>query len=195
MNKARFFLASHMGAPAQALTSEAMDELSIEIRKRLLAATAWQEALSEYAKATRLAVALVDSEGQLIGELFNPQPLWVLLTKSARPAGPCPFSVSAPSSFCKCVSDTLTGGKPVIAKDPSGLVHFSVPLILNRQRVGAVVAGQALISTQKLSNWKNWQNDCALIRPRFGSSPERRRPSGPLRCKFTLTCWRHFLTP
>ena len=67
-----------MGAPAQALTSEAMDELSIEIRKRLLAATAWQEALSEYAKATRLAVALVDSEGQLIGELFNPQPLWVV---------------------------------------------------------------------------------------------------------------------
>src|SRR5207248_11659110 len=47
-----FFWASHMGAPAQALTSDAMDELSIEIRKRLLAATAWQEALSEYAKAT-----------------------------------------------------------------------------------------------------------------------------------------------
>ena len=127
----------------QTLTSEAMDELSIEIRNRLLAPTAWHEALSEYAKATRLAVALVDSEGQLIGELFNPQPLWVLLMKSARPAGPCPFSVSAPSSFCKCVSDTLTGGKPVIAKDPSGLVHFSVPLILNRRRVGAVVAGQA----------------------------------------------------
>jgi len=67
--KARLFLGKP--APAKALTSEAMDELSIEIRKRLLAATAWQEALSEYAKATRLAVALVDSEGQLIGELFN----------------------------------------------------------------------------------------------------------------------------
>jgi len=58
--KARLFLGKP--APAKALTSEAMDELSIEIRKRLLAATAWQEALSEYAKATRLAVALVDSE-------------------------------------------------------------------------------------------------------------------------------------
>ncbi len=122
-------------------SAEITRELSVEIHTRLLASAIWAEPLTKYASATHLAVALVNPDGELIGSVFNAQPLWALLAKCADPSGRCPFSISTGSS-CTCTGDTLSSGKPIIVRDDCGLVHFSVPLILNGYRLGAVIAGQ-----------------------------------------------------
>src|SRR6266849_8494787 len=61
-------------------------ELQPAIRADLLDPVNWQEGLATFARATNLAVALVDAEGRLLGECLNPQPPWRLLhAKAAAP--------------------------------------------------------------------------------------------------------------
>jgi signal transduction histidine kinase len=89
-----------------------------------------------------LAVALVDADGRPLGLCLNPQPLWSLL-RAGRPAGAgeCPFAL-APLKPCTCVADALHKGGVVRARDRTGLVHFTVPLLLGGHKLGALVAGQ-----------------------------------------------------
>ena len=115
----------------------------------------WQEGLATFARATNLAVALADAAGRLIGSTINSRPTWSFLhAKSPRPLVPklqfgnerprgvgCPFSL-APLSPCNCVADALARGGFVVARDPTGLVHFAVPLVLGGHPLGALVAGQ-----------------------------------------------------
>jgi len=64
-------------------SAEITGELSVEIHNRLLASAIWAEPLTKYTSATHLAVALVNPDGELIGSVFNAQPLW-LYWQSAR---------------------------------------------------------------------------------------------------------------
>jgi hypothetical protein len=58
----------------------------------LLDPSAWHERLAPYARATQLAVALVDRDGRLLGACLNPRPTWRLLHAQIPPdAGACPF--------------------------------------------------------------------------------------------------------
>ena len=117
-------------------------ELQPAIRADLLDPANWQEALETFARATNLAVALVDAEGRLLGEYLNHRPTWRLLhTKKAAAIGRCPFSL-APLKPCTCVADALATGGFVAARDQTGLVHFAVPLQLGDHPLGALVAGQ-----------------------------------------------------
>jgi ligand-binding sensor protein len=127
--------------------------LSPTLRAELLDPAAWQEGLERYALAMRLAVALVDAEGHLLGECLNPQPLWSLLHAQPVPAQEsevsspepgavaCPFAVASLEQ-CTCVADTLRSGTVIRKQDRTGLVHFAVPLMLGEQNLGALVAGQ-----------------------------------------------------
>ena len=117
----------------------------------LLDPTLWRESLHTYARATNLAVALSDTRGHLIGECLNPQPTWHCLQAAAAVAPPvpsrdargvrCPFALR-PRQPCPCIADALAQGRVAFARDPTRLVHFAVPLILDGQRLGAVLAGQ-----------------------------------------------------
>src|SRR5205823_5508222 len=99
---------------------------------------------------TNLAIALADTAGGLVGEIINPRPTWSLLY--AEPSPPegaagregCPFS-PAPlphDPACHCAADALARGGVVVTRDRTGLVHFAVPLVLDEQPLGALVAGQ-----------------------------------------------------
>jgi signal transduction histidine kinase/ActR/RegA family two-component response regulator len=117
-------------------------ELPPALRQHLLDPAAWQEGLERYARATNLAVALVDTDGGLLGPCINPRPTWRLL-RARRPtaAGSCPFclmTLQPPS----CVADALTKGGFHVTRDRTGLVHVTVPLVLGEHALGALVAGQ-----------------------------------------------------
>ncbi|HEV3258225.1 MAG TPA: PocR ligand-binding domain-containing protein, partial [Gemmataceae bacterium] len=117
-------------------------EVSPALWGELLDPAAWQEGLEKYALAMHLAVALVDADGRLLGPCLNPRPLWELLrARQPAGAGECPFAL-APVRPCTCVADALKKRAVVQAQDGSGLAHFAVPLVLGKQRLGALVAGQ-----------------------------------------------------
>jgi signal transduction histidine kinase/FixJ family two-component response regulator len=117
-------------------------ELRPAVRADLLDQVNWRDGLETFARATNLAVALVDADGRLLGEYSNPRPTWRLLhEKNSAAVERCPFSL-APLKPCTCVADALAGGGFAVARDPTGLVHFAVPLQLGEHRLGALVAGQ-----------------------------------------------------
>ena len=126
-------------------------ELPLALRADLLDPALWQDGLAKYARATNLAVAVADAAGCLIGETINPRPTWSLLHAKTPPISPpsegaagevrCPFSL-APLKPCNCVADALARGGFVVARDRTGLVHFTVPLVLGGHPLGALVAGQ-----------------------------------------------------
>ena len=64
-------------------------DLSPEWRGELLDPEGWGQVLETFAGTMRLAVALTDPEGRLLGKCHNPQPIWRL----ARGARPKPWGV------------------------------------------------------------------------------------------------------
>jgi signal transduction histidine kinase len=117
-------------------------EWSPALRSHVLDPEAWQEGLERYARATQLAVALVDAEGCLLGPCINPRPTWSLL-RAQRPPGAdaCPFCLM-PSEPRRCIAEALTAGDIRVTRDGTGLVHVTVPLVLGQHALGALVAGQ-----------------------------------------------------
>jgi signal transduction histidine kinase len=112
------------------------------MRDALFDPESWRESLEAYAHATNLAVALVDVEGHLLGPCCNPQPTWSRLHAAQEAAGAgCPFAL-LPRQPCTCVRDALARRELVLVRDRSGLVHFAVPLVLDDQPLGALLAGQ-----------------------------------------------------
>jgi PAS domain S-box-containing protein len=117
-------------------------EVSSALRADLLDFKAWSEILTTYGRTMRVAVALTDSQGQLLGKCHNPQPVWQLLhdSEGGRDSG-CPFCITTHSP-CTAVADALQTGGAVMVRDQVGLTHVSVPLLLGKLRFGAIVAGQ-----------------------------------------------------
>ena len=116
--------------------------LSAEERAELLAVDAWGPMLETYGRAMKVAVALTDVEGSLLGECHNAQPIWTFVQSATavKRAG-CPFCL-APSSPCTAVVEALRTGHPTIVRDQAGLTHVAVPLSLGNDRLGAIIAGQ-----------------------------------------------------
>jgi signal transduction histidine kinase len=110
----------------------------------LLEPAVWREGSEKYARATNLAVALVDADGHLLGQCINPRPTWSLL-RAGRPtdADVGPFCLM-PSPFRRCVADALTKNGFRTTRDRTGLVHVTVPLVLGDHVFGALVVGQVI---------------------------------------------------
>ena len=126
----------------EAAAQPAWTELLPAIRDALFDPESWYESLETYAHTTHLAVALVDAAGHLIGKCINPQPTWSRLhAHQAAADGGCPFAL-APLKPCTCIADALATRTLVLTHDRTGLVHFTVPLVLGDQPVGALLAGQ-----------------------------------------------------
>jgi PAS domain S-box-containing protein len=117
-------------------------ELSATMRGALLDVDAWGEILKMYGRTMRVAVALTDSDGLLLGKCHNPQPLWTLVREATSDWGAvCPFCITKRLP-CAAVADALRTGAVVVAHDQAGLTHVAVPLTLGKQTLGAIIAGQ-----------------------------------------------------
>ena len=116
-------------------------ELSPELRAELLDPEAWGAVLEEYAHTVKLAVALTDVEGHLIGVCHNPQPVWSLARDAKPDWGPgCPFCL--PPSRCTALADAFRTARPALVHEPAGFAHVAIPLSLGDHNLGALIAGQ-----------------------------------------------------
>jgi PAS domain S-box-containing protein len=117
-------------------------DVSATLRAELLDFNAWSEILTTYGRTMRVAVALTDSQGQVLGKCHNAQPVWRLVRDAARGWGSgCPFCITTHVP-CSAVADALQTGGVVMVRDQAGLTHVAVPLLLGKLRFGAVIAGQ-----------------------------------------------------
>ena len=142
MGPSRQFVKGPANQPVPADLELSSPELSDEWRAELLNPRVWVEILKAYATTTKLAVALTDAQGHLLGECLNPQPVWSVVQQSPRESeSGCPFCL-APPAPCSAVVDALRTGTVVITQDGAGLAHVAVPLSLGGRRWGALIAGQ-----------------------------------------------------
>jgi PAS domain S-box-containing protein len=119
-----------------------MVELSPSLLAELLDFEAWGGILTTYGRTMGVAVALTDAQGCLLGEPQNAQPVWKLIHDAAGGwTGRCPFCVTSHAP-CTAVAEALHSGGAVMARDQAGLTHVAVPLLLGRQPLGAIIAGQ-----------------------------------------------------
>jgi PAS domain S-box-containing protein len=117
-------------------------ELSPRLRADLLDLDAWGEILQTYGRTMRVAVALTDSEGHLLGECHNAQPAWSLVHDASHGwCARCPFCITT-NLPCTAVAEALQTGGTVMVHDQAGLTHVAVPLLLGKQHLGAIIAGQ-----------------------------------------------------
>jgi PAS domain S-box-containing protein len=116
-------------------------DLSPSLRAGLLDFDAWGEILAVYGRSMKVAVALTDSQGQILGACHNAQPVWKLIHDAAPGLGArCPFCIT--TLPCTAVATALQRGGAVMVSDLAGLTHVAVPLLLGGEHLGAIVAGQ-----------------------------------------------------
>jgi PAS domain S-box-containing protein len=131
--------------PSQQMNLAAVNgegEFSAKMRVDLLDFDAWGEVLKMYGRTMRVAVALTDTKGLLLGKCHNPQPVWTLVHDAASDWGAgCPFCITKRLP-CAAVADALRTGKVVVVHDQAGLTHVAVPLTLGKETLGAIIAGQ-----------------------------------------------------
>jgi PAS domain S-box-containing protein len=117
-------------------------ELSPTLRDRLLDLDAWDDILATYGRTMKVAVALTDIRGHLLGNCQNAQPVWKMFQDVVSNWGDrCPFCITTHLS-CTAVEEALQAGGVVMVRDQAGLTHVAVPLLLGKQYLGAIIAGQ-----------------------------------------------------
>lgn len=131
------------GGPSQA-DDPGTIELTPELCAELLDPKGWGKILELYAGTMKLAVALIDSAGKLVGKCHNPQPIWSL-AREVRPdrAGSCLFCLET-SPHCSAAADALRTASPTLVHDLAGFAHVALPFSLGGQHVGTLLAGQVL---------------------------------------------------
>ena len=115
--------------------------VSAAVRAELLDPIVWHEALQGFARATKLAVLMVDANGVSIGSCINPHRLWQIVTAGAPLSAACPFCVH-PASDCHALAEARRSGMMTFARDRSGLAHVVVPIRLGGHCLAFLVAGQ-----------------------------------------------------
>ena len=117
----------------------------------LLDPESWGEILNTFGRTMKLAVALADDKGNLIGPIHNQQPVWSLArsgahsgTSDAPPQQTSPVCLFCllPPSPCSALEAALTTSQTIYTSDQSGLTHATIPLFLGHRRLGVLVAGQ-----------------------------------------------------
>jgi len=109
-------------------------------RAELLDPDSWGEILNTYGRTMRVAVALTDLRGNLLGPCHNPQPVWSL-AGSGEGSRECAFCLP-PGIPHNCAAGAFEAGETAYSHDRAGLTHASIPLLLGNQRLGVLMAGQ-----------------------------------------------------
>jgi hypothetical protein len=87
--------------------------VSPAVRAELLDPAVWRDALVGYARATKLAVLMIDANGTPIGSCINPHRLWDVIIAAKASTTACPFCVH-PGSTCQALSDARRSGAIVL---------------------------------------------------------------------------------
>jgi PAS domain S-box-containing protein len=117
-------------------------DLSPELRADLFDLDAWGGILATYGRTMKVAVALTDAQGHVLGKCHNTQPVWTLIHDATFDWGTgCPFCITNRLP-CTAVAQALQKREAVIVHDQAGLAHVAVPLLLGKQHLGAIIAGQ-----------------------------------------------------
>ncbi len=108
----------------------------------LLNSEGWAAVLETFARCVDVAVALVDHDGDLVGEVHNPKPIWKLV-RAARPDwGPgCPFCLDE-AGHCTAAAEAEKMRTMVLVHGAGGYAHTAVPLFLHNRHLGTLLAGQ-----------------------------------------------------
>lgn len=117
------------------------DAVSPAVRAELLDPAVWQDALEGFARATKLAVLMVDPNGIPIGSCINPHRLWQAVIAGGGPATACPFCVH-PESNCQALAEARRSAAITFARGRAGLAHLVVPVRLGRHALAFLLAGQ-----------------------------------------------------
>ena len=116
--------------------------VSPAVRAELLNPAVWQDTLEGFARATKLAVLMVDQNGRPIGSCINPHRLWQTVTAGAQVAVPaCPFCLH-PESNCQALADARRSAAVTFARGRAGLAHVVVPVRLGAHSLAFLLAGQ-----------------------------------------------------
>jgi signal transduction histidine kinase/CheY-like chemotaxis protein len=112
------------------------------VRDELLEPASWQELLQGYARATKLAVMMVDTTGAPLGRCISPHQIWEFMTDygSSR-TSPCPFCLH-PEPGCQAVAEAGRAQKVAFARDRAGFVHIAVPVTVAGRVIAFILAGQ-----------------------------------------------------
>ncbi|MEO8098269.1 MAG: histidine kinase dimerization/phosphoacceptor domain -containing protein [Acidobacteriota bacterium] len=137
----------------------------------------WRSTLESYAGTVKLAVALTDAEGRVLGDCYNPRPIWQM-ARSASPWGSeCAFCL-VPSKPCTAVRDAIRTGQPAFTLDRAGLAHIAVPLALGGQTLGAVIAGQVFRHYPEPTSLRIVAREMGVPPQRFWNQAVREPPVG-----------------
>ena len=117
------------------------DVVSAAVRAELLDPAVWQDALEGFARATKLAVLMVDPNGIPIGSCINPHRLWQAVIAGSRSATACPFCVH-PESNCQALAEARRSAAITFARGRAGLAHVVVPVLLRGHPLAFLLAGQ-----------------------------------------------------
>jgi PAS domain S-box-containing protein len=135
---------SAMEAPQSAGAAAGITLTDAELarwRAELLDPDKWAEILARFALTMKLAVALTDVDGNVLGDCHNPQPLWILVRSSAAGGFGCPFCLASEGP-CNAVAAALAENKITFTRDRAGLTHMTIPLTLGNRHLGSLIAGQ-----------------------------------------------------
>jgi len=108
----------------------------------LLNPEGWAAVLGTYARCVDMAVALIDHNGVLVGEVHNPKPIWKLV-RAARLewGGGCLFCLDA-GGHCTAAADAEHTRSLVSVRGLGGYAHTAVPIFLHNRHLGTLLAGQ-----------------------------------------------------
>ena len=134
-----------MNLRAFSRTPDAERGLSAAVRAELLDQGSWRNVLEGYARATKLAVMMVDVSGTALGPCVGPRQIWQLVTECASSTDRCPFCLH-PESNCQALDDARRTGQIAFARDRAGLAHSVVPVRLAGQPIAFLLAGQVFDS-------------------------------------------------
>jgi PAS domain S-box-containing protein len=150
-------------------------ELSPRLRAELLDLDAWAEILTAYGRTMRVAVALTDADGHVLGKCHNPQPVWTLVHQDAHDWTGCPFCISK-GVPCTAVAEALRAGGVVRVRDQAGLTHVAVPLLLGKQQLGAIIAGQVFDRYPDQLPLRRVAKEFGVSAPQLWDIARRQRP-------------------
>ena len=109
-------------------------DLTDELRAELLHPDAWSSILSLYASTMKLAVALFDADGHMVGPCHNPQPVWTLARQAKpKPMGDCAFCLES-GRHCTARASATESRRMTLAHDqsPASLMWLSRSLWAGR---------------------------------------------------------------
>jgi PAS domain S-box-containing protein len=157
-----------IAGPANAAEQEVRyADMSGEWRQELLDPTGWDKVLDTFAVTMRLAVALTDAEGRLLGRCHNPQPVWRLVI-GAKPQDDCECHFClTPPAVCNAARDALRTGKAAMVEDHAGLTHVAVPLSLGGHQLGTLIAGQVFTRYPEPLRLERVARDSGISRSRL----------------------------